>query len=346
MRLCPVVGRIHTEEVHAMRKPFVYSLIVLSALVFGTSRFGFSQQPATTNIAGGQGGFLFADTEIPSGSRVIEVHVFSGKFVDAVQMAYRLPDGRILMGPKHGGPGGQQNIFRIDSDEYITGISGLYGKYIDSLQIHTNKRTSPVFGGSGGDRQYRINVPDRNHAVGFTGRSAEYLDAVGLTYLPIRIQQISQTNISGGNGGSEFSDTDIPVGARISEIRIRSSQFVDSIQAVYVLREGSIFEGPVHGGGGGNFRVFRLDSDEYITGVSGRYGSFIDSIVIQTNKRTSPVFGGRGGNRSYRISVPPGNQAIGFVGRAGKYLDAIGLNYASTSRLPQQQRRDRFRVPR
>lgn len=329
-----------------MRKSFVCSVVVLAAFIACTSQFGFSQQPASTIVTGGQGGFPFTDTEIPSGSRIAEVHIFSGKYIDAVQIAYRLPNGRVLMGPKHGGQGGQQNIFRIDSDEYITGLSGRYGNFIDSLQIHTNKRTSPFLGGSGGNREYRINVPAGNQAVGFTGRAAEYLDAIGLTYMPLRILQIEQTNLAGGGGGNEFSDTDIPSGAKIKEIRIRSSRFVDAIQAVYTLRDGSILEGPLHGGRGGNIRVFRLDPDEYITAITGRYGRFIDSITIQTNKRTSQVFGGSGGDRNFRISVPPGNQVVGFVGRAAQYLDAIGLNYTSAERPPQRQRRNRFRVPR
>jgi hypothetical protein len=54
---------------------------------------------------------------------------------------------------------------------------------VDSFRIHTNRRTSQVFGGRGGDRDFRIDVPDGNRATGFTGRSGEYVDAIGLTYV-------------------------------------------------------------------------------------------------------------------------------------------------------------------
>jgi hypothetical protein len=70
-----------------------------------------------------------------------------------------------------------------------------------------------------------------------------------------------------------------------------------------------------------------ININEYIVGLSGRCGDFIDSIRLQTNKRTSPVYGGSGGNREFRIDVPSGNQALGFTGRSGGYLDAIGFNY-------------------
>jgi hypothetical protein len=281
----------------------------------------------STITAGGDGGVLFSDTEIPSGARIFEIYVHCGRYVDSVQIAYILPDGRTLAGPRHGGSGGQRQVFRLDSDEHLLGISGRYGDYIDSIKFYTDKRTSPTYGGSGGKRDFRIEVPSHNHAIGFVGRAARYLDAIGLNFVPMTIQQIKRTRIVGGGGGSAFSDQDIPLGARISEIRIRSADYVDAVQFVYILQDGRLLEGPRHGGTGGRSRVFRLDSDEHLLGISGRYGRYIDSIKFHTDKRTSPTYGGSGGTRSYQLNAPDGNQAIGLAGRAARYLDAIGLNF-------------------
>lgn len=302
---------------------------------------GIAQQPATTIVSGGEGGTNFSDVDLPRGSRMIEVHVYAGKYVDAIQALYLLPDGRRLMSPKYGGPGGDKNVFLIDSDEFIVALSGRHGNYIDSIQIHTNKRTFPRLGGSGGSQDYRVDVGTGNQAVGFIGRAGKYLDAVGLAFVPQTIRQVKQTEFSGGRGGTEFSDKDIPVGARISEVRIRSGSYLDSIQTVYTLPDGRQYEGIRHGGNGGNLKVFKLDPDEYIVAISGRHGNYIDSLVIHTNKRKSPAYGGRGGEQDFLVSVPSGNRGIGFSGKAGKYLDAIGINYAPNSAL--QQRRNRFR---
>ncbi len=68
--------------------------------------------------------------------------------------------------------------------------------------------------------------------------------------------------------------------------------------------------------------------NEYIIGFSGRYGDYIDSLKIQTNKRTSPQFGGSGGRQDFRVRVPSGNRAVGLIGRSGRYLDALGISYA------------------
>jgi hypothetical protein len=316
-----------------------YYTLILAVCIAGIVPFGFGQQPALTSVVGGGGGTPFTDGEIPSGSRVAEVHIFSGDFVDAVQMQYILPDGRKAMGPRHGGSGGGQSIFRIDTDEYIVGLNIRYGEYIDSLQILTNKRNSSYFGGSGGSNNYRMDIPSGYQAIGFTGRAGEYLDSIGLTYIPLSLRISGQTEIAGGNGGSEFSDRNIPMGARISEIRVRAGNNIDSIQAIYVLQDGRTLEGPVHGGRGGRLNVFRLNSNEYVTGISGRFGRYIDSLTIQTNQRTSQVFGGSGGSGTFAITVPSGNMAVSLSGRCGEYLDAIRLNYASLETPSQQRRR-------
>jgi hypothetical protein len=319
-----------------MKRALGRTIGVMLLLVGGVCA-GFAQQPAATEISGGNGGNTFSDLQIPDGARVVEVQVRSGEQVDSVQMVYGLPDGRTAQGPRHGGSGGGANVFRLDDDEYIVGISGRCGLHIDSLSIRTNKRTSPVYGGRGGDREFRIDIPPGNQAVGFTGRSGNLLDAVGLTYSLLQLVQIGETSIGGGSGGSAFSDKDAPHGSRIIEVRVQAGDWGDGIQAVYLTSDGRTIEGARHGGSGGGATAFRLDSDEYIVGISGRFGKYIDSLQIRTNKRTSQVFGGRGGDRDFRVDVPAGTQAVGFLGRAGAYLDALGLVYStvpSSRRLP------------
>jgi hypothetical protein len=311
--------------------------VTLLVTVLCAVLMAFAQEPSATDLAGGRGGNPFADTALASGERVVEIQIFAGEFVDGVQMAYELRDGRKVLGPRHGGGGGQANIFRLDSDEYIVGISGRCGEQIDSISIQTNKRTSPLFGGSGGSRSYRLEVARGNQAIGFAGRSGQYLDAIGLVSIPLNLRQAGQTEVFGGRGGSPFADEEIPRGARVTGIRVQSAERVDGIQVLYALPNGSTVEGPYHGGRGGRPSVFRLDPDEYILGLDGRYGDTVDSLTIRTNKRVSQVFGGRGGNRSFWVDVPRGSVAIGFAGRSGESLDAVGLTYESgRDQRPQQ----------
>jgi hypothetical protein len=322
-------------------------LVFLTATVLwsGTTAI-VGQQVAVTELAGGRGGREFTDSPPSPGARILEIQIRAGDTIDAIQAIYLMPDGRTAPGPQHGGRGGNPGVFRLDSDETILGISGRYGNTVDSLRFHTNKRTSPLFGGRGGDRDYRIDVPNGSQFAGFTGRSGNTIDAIGLALISgydmnnrrgaglsnqPGSQQVMETEIAGGRGGSPFSDRDFPPGTRLVEIRIASGDTVDSIQGIYQIPNGRIVEGARHGGGGGRVTSLRLDSDEFVIGLSGRYGDTIDSMRIQTNKRASQQFGGRGGDRDYRIDVPGRNQAIGFVGRSGSLLDAVGLIYTTGS---------------
>jgi hypothetical protein len=339
----------YSPGVNAMnlKKRFLIAGLLLTVAALCGSVRAFAQQSNATEIFGGQGGGAFSDPEIEQGARVVEVQVHSGDFVDSVQLVYMLRDGRTVTGPRHGGPGGRLAVFHLDADEYLVGVSGHAGDYIDSLEFQTNKRTSPTFGGRGGKREFRVGVPANTLVTGFAGRAGEYLDAIGLTFIPIRRGPFSgygsaplpgQTTVAGGAGGAAFVDPDVPMGARVVEVIVRAGDYLDSIQMIYSLPNGRPLEGARHGGNGGRAGSFRLDPGEYIVGLSGRCGEYVDSLRIHTNRRTSELFGGRGGDREYQIDVPDGNQATGFMGRSGEYLDAIGLTYAGTSGRPGRYR--------
>ena len=135
---------------------------------------------------------------------------------------------------------------------------------------------------------------------------------------------------SGGFGGNYFSDGTTggqfsSDNRRLVEVRIRSGIFIDAIQTVYENAVGQKITSPRHGGTGGKLSVFKLAPGEYITRISGKYGRFIDSLLIETNKGRAQGFGGTGGAGNYTYKVPPGSRIHGFFGRSGKFLDAIGV---------------------
>jgi hypothetical protein len=51
----------------------------------------------------------------------------------------------------------------------------------------------------------------------------------------------------------------------------------------------------------------------------------VDSLRIHTNMRVTETFGGPGGGVDFFYQAPIGFSIIGFVGRSGLYLDAIGV---------------------
>ena len=145
--------------------------------------------------------------------------------------------------------------------------------------------------------------------IGNSGHAAEYFSHCGP---------------SGGFGGENFEDHSLG-GRRIKEVRIYSGVFIDSIQVVYTNQANDTLSGTKHGGPGGGLGVLKLASDEYIKLVGGKYGSYVDSIYMVTNKEQVKKWGGAGGNVDFSYEVPPGTHIHGFFGRAGKYLDSIGV---------------------
>lgn len=127
----------------------------------------------------------------------------------------------------------------------------------------------------------------------------------------------------GGGGGNYFEDQ-IPMGSNITEVQIRRGVYVDAIQILY-QSGGQIMSLPRRGGPGGGFYRFILHPGEFITGIRGRHGAFLYSIIICTNMRESPQYGGFEGGVPYQAYASPGHVVAGFFGRSGLYVDAIGI---------------------
>lgn len=132
---------------------------------------------------------------------------------------------------------------------------------------------------------------------------------------------------SGGVGGQRFNDFKFlnETRGRLIEVRVRHGAFIDSVQTVYQKPDGSKVTSPRHGGGGGRLDVLRLASDEFIVRIEGKHGNVVDSLEIWTNKKRKARFGGPGGAVDYSYTAIRGSRIQGFKGRAGKFLDAIGV---------------------
>ena len=132
----------------------------------------------------------------------------------------------------------------------------------------------------------------------------------------------------GGPGGISFDNYTVPQGYRISEVHVMTNQYVHGIQFQVADDNGGGRSLPVIGNQGGtgvNNYNFVLAKDEYITGISGQFGWYIDCLRIHTNKRVSPLYGGHGGDNSFELSVPEGNQVVGLFGSCDWYLDSLGI---------------------
>ncbi len=127
---------------------------------------------------------------------------------------------------------------------------------------------------------------------------------------------------NGGGGGSPFSD-DLTEACALVGVNIRHGGRVDAIQGIYSTPSGVNVPGPRYGGSGGTLDSFTLVAGEFITRVDGRSGNSIDSLQFTTNKGN--VFGPYGGGGGNVFSALTGLQVMGFFGRSGAELDAVGF---------------------
>jgi hypothetical protein len=133
---------------------------------------------------------------------------------------------------------------------------------------------------------------------------------------------------SGGTGGVGFTD-EIKDRISVKEVNIWTGSVVNGINIVHSDSSGGYYATHRYGSSEGTKHTFTLQADEYITGISGRYGTFVDSIIIHTNNRMSRSYGGTGGSAEYIYEAPSGYEVAGFCGREGKgegdVIDAIGV---------------------
>ncbi len=130
------------------------------------------------SLCGGKGGVPYCIFALPP-SRIISVSVWHREYVDGIRVETEA--GAL---PTIGGTGKHRDIkldsFRLDPDEFITGISAEYWTYLDRIAFHTNKRTLGPWGGAGGRVTKKILAPTNRRVVGFKGRHWELVDSIQL----------------------------------------------------------------------------------------------------------------------------------------------------------------------
>lgn len=129
----------------------------------------------------------------------------------------------------------------------------------------------------------------------------------------------------GGTGGGRFQDSPLPDRAKICKVRIRHSDCINAIGLSYKLN-GQIIDLPMHGGDGGTLSEFAIEDDEYITSLIVRWTDYVRFLAIVTNKRRQEYGNVNIPSYEYAFDIEhPKQELVGFQGRSGLFLDAIGV---------------------
>ena len=296
-----------------------------------TNRAIMAREITKSAPSGGGGGSAWDDDILghsPTIVGVYKVDIRHGNQVDRLQVTYRLADGSTWTAPAHGGSGGSASSFTLAQDERIVRVEGKTNNVlVDQLTFITEnaagvQKSYGPFGKTG-----RIAFKYEGYIVGFFGRSGNLLDAIGVYYLP----PLQTSPQYGGTGGNAFSDPvnqNIPPVINVKKMRIRHGNQVDSIDADYLLLGGGILDGQNHGGSGGSPTNVNFAEGEVIIKITGKTNNtLVDQLTFYTRKPDGSTgkYGpyGKTGKTEFEIN----GKIVGFFGRAGNLLDAIGAFY-------------------
>ncbi|XP_070052571.1 putative late blight resistance protein homolog R1B-16 isoform X3 [Nicotiana tomentosiformis] len=133
----------------------------------------------------------------------------------------------------------------------------------------------------------------------------------------------------GGTGGSEWN---YMLKSPIKDILIAHGDVIDSIMFKSITEQGTTIDSPKFGGDGGRRDKVVIEATplEYLTGIKGTFGCFyghsvIKSLCFITNAKNYGPFGCEASGTPFSLVMKEGVAIVGFHGRSGLYLDAIGV---------------------
>lgn len=217
-------------------------------------------------------------------------------------------------------------------DGMVVGIHGKKGYFIDAIGVHVLEgKVMPAISSVAASNKMDQNVVSTNEADG--PQWSFKLGKKGL--MEEAVQKIVKDPAPhgpgpwGGDGGKPWDDG---VFTGIKQIVLNRADVICSIEIEYD-RNGQSVWSVKHGGNIGSANRIKLDyPHEVLTCISGYYGSLqkdqgtkvIKSLTFHTSRRKFGPFGEELGN--FFTSTTTEGKVVGFHGRSGMYLDAIGVH--------------------
>lgn len=154
-----------------------------------------------------------------------------------------------------------------------------------------------------------------------------------------------------GSGGMPFFCAPPAPGLALVGAIVRAGDWIDQITPIFaeLLEDGTLgptLNGPAFGGHSGDLRELACAPGHVVTGIQIRSGHYVDAIRLQQTRWdgslvaaesswTSFCGGGGGAELAEWLAEPVGSAAIvGLIGRAGSYVDRLGVVTAEAIRVP------------
>jgi cyanobactin cluster PatC/TenC/TruC protein len=226
----------------------------------------------------------------------------------------------------------------------LTLFYDFFGSEKDTILINGQKLTEILGAGEAKLKQNQIPLPalgKGEHTLTFTTAGGGPDKLHWIDYLKLEaVTTVTQAMMQLGPAGSDIQGTDFEIKpredapqSRIKRLMLRCNSAIDSLQVEYenlATKPPSLYESIKAGGNGGTYKEWSINSGEYLTKISGTWGSqggandpYEDIISLQfhTQKGTSsPIFGGEYPLKKvepFEFVAPEGYEIIGFFGAVG-----------------------------
>ncbi|XP_073005141.1 jacalin-related lectin 3 isoform X1 [Typha latifolia] len=234
----------------------------------------------------------------------------------------------------HGPYGDEQGVFFSSclTEGKIIGFHGRSGWFIDGIGVHVlegkfQKAPSVYPKGVSGMKITELSDSEKS-----TGKLVQTSRSVGeesqVTHGVVKEPVPIGPGPWGGDGGKPWDDG---VYSGIKQICITRNNFINSIQIEYD-RSGQSVWSTRHGGSGETFNRIKFEyPHEILNCISGYYNNNKDegskvlkSLTFFTNRGKYGPYGEESG--TYFTSATTEGKVVGFHGRSGMFLDAIGVH--------------------
>lgn len=206
----------------------------------------------------------------------------------------------------------------------IVGFHGRSGLFLDAIGVYT--RLS--FHSSAGNNKFDTSML-LPRVVSVVRDIAEAVRATTPENLKVSQLKPVPGGPWGGRGGNPWDDG---VYSGIRQIVVGFGSAIDNIKVEYVRNGQSVWSARRGGNGGSKTVTVKFDyPNEVLVSISGHYGHFgqhnvltVRSLTFHTNCKKYGPFGEEKG--TYFASPSTRCKILGFNGRSGWYLDAIGVH--------------------
>ncbi|KAF3522766.1 hypothetical protein F2Q69_00047353 [Brassica cretica] len=323
----------------------------------GTGNDGGGPRPVIPGKMGPLGGDKGNEFDDVGFDGVKKITVGADEFsVTYIKIEY-IKDGKVEI-REHGTNRGQLKEFSVDyPNDNILAVGGSYDHIftydttlITSLYFTTSRGfTSPLFGEKTGT-DFEFQGENRGKLLGFHGRAGYAIDAIGAYFhtgsqggeggdpskggpkpvVPVKMGPL------GGDRGNEFNDVGFD---GVKRVAVAADEFSVTYIKIEYVKDGKV-EIREHGTSRGQVKEFSVDyPNDNFTAVGGSYDhiftydtTLITSLYLTTSRGfTSPLFGEMKGTE-FEFKGENGEKLIGFHGRAGHAIDAIGAYFDTGSK--------------